>query len=726
MAIFTKPAGVGLPPRVGSSVPTFGQEDKFQTCLNLTPLIDALEVCNQSNSWEEYCRNQDRNDWISGEAMQDFERANYTPIEVSRTRVSPLLPAFIHNLILGDTILVPSVASSIYRSLQESSNKISKINFYIQFDHLTSCCLGGFKDLLMRDYNVWPTKFDNFPRQVLNSFAVLEDLQLVLNKFKTAQHFIHGRTPEERAEKRQRMVGDTFPLRSLHGSCTVMKDFVIIVIAKEEWLVPFVYFLEIYNKVAEMSCLLLYLHMVTGTSMPANHWESSLKFLKCCGTILTRQRPLDMNVIPKYRKVMRDNQGFTVMKTMEPIGVGIMSHREDKEAFAIENRLLLDTMWSALQAENLVSEDVVDDSDLCRILKPLETPQVSDLIGVVKVFGHPIIDIVGGLQKLDERVHKLLEVDNESLQRCLGIMVRDLVLNYYRRHKMYPLLDQATLTPTMQSLVSNSIDILSGPGALVFHSITMQEWANVRFGKNAMFDKADNQFDLIKDKALGIARSNVLKSFLLPISKRSRVRPETRRALLAFLLTPDFTQDFQEYLNSYMKGDDFDDTVLEYLVIKLTAKELELKIQGRFFGASPMQERIRRQVQEKNVMDTMSRYVPEQLLTASELDAMNKLTTFRRLSSAFPDHTLVHVSADFSAWNNNFRRDTVDRSAGVVLDSWFGLNSFYKKTMLAFERMLVYYDDRNYRIYWDGQLGGIEGKSNIFYTISLIPISYFP
>lgn len=30
--------------------------------------------------------------------------------------------------------------------------------------------------------------------------------------------------------------------------------------------------------------------------------------------------------------------------------------------------------------------------------------------------------------------------------------------------------------------------------------------------------------------------------------------------------------------------------------------------------------------------------------------------------------------------------------------------------MLAFERMLVYYDDGNYRVKWDGQEGGIEGR----------------
>lgn len=104
-----------------------------------------------------------------------------------------------------------------------------------------------------------------------------------------------------------------------------------------------------------------------------------------------------------------------------------------------------------------------------------------------------------------------------------------------------------------------------------------------------------------------------------------------------------------------MIGDDFNDEVLEYLVIKLTAKELELKEKGRCFGASPMEERIRRQVQERNVMQLMDKYVPEQLLTCGELDGIHKLTSFKKLASANPESTVVHVSADFSSWNHNFR-----------------------------------------------------------------------
>lgn len=289
-------------------------------------------------------------------------------------------------------------------------------------------------------------------------------------------------------------------------------------------------------------------------------------------------------------------------------------------------------------------------------------------------------------------------------------MVRDLHYNFYRRHKRYPIVDEATLTADLASFLNSRLDPTIREGKVRFFSIGLEDWSRVMFEQNSEFDMAENQLRLIKDKAIGLPRSAVLKRFLLPIDSRHRTKPQNRRALLSYLMTPDFSEEFQDYLGQYMAGDDFNDEVLEYLVMKLTAKELELKEKGRFFGASPMVERIRRQIQEKNTMSLMDRYVPEQLLTPGELDGIHKIVAFKKLASSTPDTTVVHVSADFSSWNHNFRRETVDDTAGVVLDAWFGSSHLYRKTMLAYQRMLVYYDDRTYRIYWNGQLGGIEGK----------------
>jgi hypothetical protein len=65
----------------------------------------------------------------------------------------------------------------------------------------------------------------------------------------------------------------------------------------------------------------------------------------------------------------------------------------------------------------------------------------------------------------------------------------------------------------------------------------------------------------------------------------------------------------------------------EYLVIKITQKERELKIDGRMFEQSPAVECLRRVIQEKHVARAF-KYNPHPSLTKSELDRIQKLYEF--------------------------------------------------------------------------------------------------
>nr|QHA33906.1 reverse transcriptase [Atrato Chu-like virus 4] len=373
-------------------------------------------------------------------------------------------------------------------------------------------------------------------------------------------------------------------------------------------------------------------------------------------------------------------------------------------------------MWSALHDLGVVSEEHFFDSDLYDLFYRIETPLVAELIGIVKLCGHPSIDVVNGLRKLDERVHAQLQIDDNTVKRSLGVMIRDLCRHFRGREHVYPILISESLSPAISELLRQNIDPGSREGALKFEAITVEEWSNVKFGKNMVFQVADSQFDLIKDKATCPTRSNAVKVLLHGTKEGRRIPVTGKKVLLAFLLDPNYTESFKEYLNNYMTQNTWDDQVLEYLVIKLTAKELEEKELGRFFGASPVEERGRRLVQLKNALSVMQLYMPEQLLTTGELETIHKLVSFRHLANQLPGYTMIHASVDFSKWNNNFRRQTVDFASGKVLDEWFGLNGLYSRTMLAFEKMLVYYVDGSYQISWDGQSGGIEGLNQATWT----------
>ncbi|CAH1171177.1 unnamed protein product [Phaedon cochleariae] len=182
---------------------------------------------------------------------------------------------------------------------------------------------------------------------------------------------------------------------------------------------------------------------------------------------------------------------------------------------------------------------------------------------------------------------------------------------------------------------------------------------------------------------------------------------EVERALLAYLLMPHFDATFTKYLANYQNDEVWEISILDYLVIKSTSKELEEKPEGRIFGASPLEERNRRVVQEENVMKLMGNHVPDQLMAPNGLEMIKKLYSFRYLKTVYLNHTVQRISLDFNKWNNSMRHQSMSMPAGAVLDKWFGTN-WYGMIMKSFQESLVYYKDHHVERHWLVQEGGIE------------------
>lgn len=407
-------------PRIGRDIPSFSQEDKFEVCLNLTPLVKVQASISDKLTWAEVGSEGLYTPVLTAEHAADFEAHGWTPDMVGSCVVSPLVPARIQQRILSNKVLITNLPGSIRRKMNAHTEYVTKHNLYVQLRHFLTATLSKLYDLNMQCFPGWKQRISELPLQVMNALAVQEDLQEILNASKALQGYVHGPTRQERAVKRVAIGGEESNVRSLNATAHVMKGFIILTYEGTNYLIPTVYFLEIYGKVTEMVNLLLYTHFSSGTTLPSNHWDVSLLFLRHCCKELLRTRRTRPALQPENQRIVNDNQGFLYMKTMEALGVGMMSRREDAENFQEENELLLDTMWQSLHEEGVVREDNVRDSELFEILLPLETCQIADLLGTVKIFGHPIIDIVGGLSKLEARVKKKLEIDNATLRNSLG------------------------------------------------------------------------------------------------------------------------------------------------------------------------------------------------------------------------------------------------------------------------------------------------------------------
>ncbi|QIH31161.1 polymerase [Hancheng leafhopper mivirus] len=714
----------GLPVRSPRDSRAFLHEEKFDTWLDLTDCKVARDYAQTVPEWKTtmYTRMSEPAIPITVETSCELHGAGVPPATVGAAVITPTLPALVLQRIINEGSSHCHLPSSKFRQLTAIVQRAAAQSLGIQLGHYLKHTSESYTETAWDCIYLWETKVTQIPSSVMKAWAAAEDMLACLEIHRSLYEYSTNRNVYQRTQRRIANIkrrydnGNIIALPSIGGKMYIAKDLSVLHFNGAHYLLSRPLLLEVVNKAVELFCAMLYSHCLAGTSMPENHLEHFILFQQIIGFEVTKWSPRDGTVF----NMARANKGFSFLKTVEGLGVAVIIHREDGPKGWI-NDTLLNNLWSALYMDDIVEQEYFQDSDFGRLMEILKTEQIAEFLGTVKLCGHPSIEFEKGLDKLYERTHNMIHVDHEAVQNSCGVVKRDLLINFHKRHKRYPdvHVDDPHLHPSLKNILLNHIP----PHHRVFTSarqhLSAQDWNSIKFMKNADFDPVDNQIVLLKDKALGITRSKVLKLLMTgPKSWTNRNKDQIieRRALLQFLLSPELSSEFTQYLQDFASGDGLDESVLEYLVIKLTAKELEEKPEGRMFGSSPMVERNRRIVMEMNVMNMMDLYEPDQLLTPDELSIIRKMYSFRHFGGMYPDHTLMQVSFDFSKWNNNMRSASIDVPAGAVLDPWFGVH-LYCKTMMAYENALVYYTDQHRTRYWEGQLGGIEGLNQATWSL---------
>lgn len=696
----------------------FQVEEKFDTWLDLEGLHNFQAACYDKRIWlTEWVKEHSRT--VCPESIVELHSAGIIPSDISRCTVTPSIVARLlnHNLKVGARSCYLSNQS--FRRHLETVQEAASNNLRLQFDHLTSKCSESFQHDNEIDRQTWLDKIGTLPPEIINMWKLNEDFLKVFSIHRDLNAYVDERNMRKRVLTRLRSVDTSFRCNSINGTFTVSKDIIILHWNEERYLFNKSLFLELLNKSSECLCYLIFNWMQAGTNMPEDQYYHAVSFLNhITSSVAAYQR----STCGDYRPDL-DNKGFVYLKAFEGLAVAHIIHITDAERGWV-NTDLMQNLWTALREEGIVSHVDFFDSPCYALFSSMHIEQLADLIGCVKLVGHPSIEVEKGLQQLYDRTHAEIRINEESVQRSIGVLTRDLFRNFYLHHKRYPLYNEDALPAEhpVRLLTSRNIDPNSTRGLSLWNRMTHENWAQVRLMKNAEFDPVDNQLTLLKDKALGFQRNKIWPILIGNISSdkaHELLRIEDRRSLLSFLISPSYTRSFSEYLQHYEEDDPWTHAVLNYLVIKLTPKEKEFKPGGRMFGASPQEERNRRIVQELNTMRFMDAYTPDQLLTTNELTTLRKLVSFRYFGVMFPDHVMFQVSFDFSKWNNSMRKEVIDVAGANLLDRWFGKN-IWGKTMRAYENALVYYTDKTRQRYWEGQAGGIEGLSQATWSYVFI------
>ncbi|QED21529.1 RNA-dependent RNA polymerase [Culverton virus] len=711
--------------RIARESRSFLQEEKFETWLDLSPLLAIREAAQNTSIWTTDAFKA-INHLCNPDSLCTLSALGRTPHELANSSITPVIPAMIMKKTLSHRIAGCYLKNSKVRTMTEVMAEATLGSLTPQLDHILSGMSPTLKNLIGPSHKVWYDKVKIWPRELMNAFYVAEDFSRVLMANKILYEHQSDKSVIRRGKLRVAKLASVVPIDdgwiaipSLSARICLALDVSLLEFEGETYLLNKSYLLEIINKANELYCAVLYTHMLTGTVMPSNTLELICKFWQHIATQVARFG----NRGDTETALFKANTGFRYLKIMEGLGVSVIIQRED-QVKGWDNVALTNNLWQSVIDDRLVINCPFEQSVLGRLFHQMTVSQIAECIGTVKLAGHPSIEIANGLKKLYERTHANIEVDEVAVQRGVGILIREVVINFRRTHGRYPLLQfpQEGFPLQARHIIENNRDPDMHPNYRQLAAVAPLQWSRVELLKNEEFDPVDNQLVLLKDKALGLTRSKVIK-LLASAREGDSNQPlgpiEERRALLSFLLSTNYSQAFTQYLERFEHEHPWSKAVTDYLVIKLTAKELEEKPEGRFFGASPMVERNRRVVQESNVMNFMDNYLRDQLMTPNELYMIKKMFSFRHFNRVYPHHVLLQLSIDFKNWNHNFRVASVDVPADQVLGRWFG-RPIFGRTMEAFGNSLLYYIDWHVIEEVFGQLGGIEGLNQPTWAVVFI------
>ncbi|AFR67096.1 L protein [Kimberley virus] len=325
-------------------------------------------------------------------------------------------------------------------------------------------------------------------------------------------------------------------------------------------------------------------------------------------------------------------------------------------------------------------------------------------------FGHPFIDYLAGLEKLESQVNKDCHVDIGYANLLASDLAFKVIRKIFCEKKKWPV-KKDQVNPKHKFY--NHIKHNTWPTQQLIEEFG-DHWHELPLDK--CFDIPD-MIDisiLYSDKSHSLDRSEVLKV----IKEGNHRRIPTKRVLQSLLDRPATNwPEFLQKVNDH--GLDW-----EKLVIGLKAKERELKEEGRFFSLMSYELRDYFVATEYLIKKY---YVPlfEGLTMADDLNTVIKkmLDVSSGQGTRNYDYVSIANNIDYEKWNNYQRKES-NGPVFRVMGQFLGMENLIVRTHEFFENSLVYYNQRadlmmvqgrhclnktGIKVCWEGQKGGLEG-----------------
>ncbi|QMP82151.1 RNA-dependent RNA polymerase [Odonatan anphe-related virus OKIAV59] len=355
-----------------------------------------------------------------------------------------------------------------------------------------------------------------------------------------------------------------------------------------------------------------------------------------------------------------------------------------------------------------------------------------ELSGILKLFGHPCIDVLEGYRKLMEVTNANLQADLPFIKRLKFYFIKIICQGHVRKHKKWP---NCTFTPWINPILEKCVMEERWLTKRESMSVSERDWGDIIFNRTFEYQSHPEMTEFIKDTSIAPPLHAWFSNYD-PCSFRIKYgqrRPRhdfpLQRTILQYLKSD---RDLPERILG-LQQQVYDDPMatMDNNVIFLCPKERELKKEGRFFCKQTYNKRIEQVQGEYNIKQHILPLVEEVTMTFSELNLSKRLVDFAKM---LREENTEIICLDLSKWNMRFRTVLVN-SFAHELDKLFGLVNVYTDAHVFFQRAIMLLNDRHHpaKILEShfpeegesctyGQLGGCEGMRQKLWTLITVVI----
>nr|WPV62296.1 MAG: RNA-dependent RNA polymerase [Usmuvirus newyorkense] len=368
------------------------------------------------------------------------------------------------------------------------------------------------------------------------------------------------------------------------------------------------------------------------------------------------------------------NEAFRVIKMYESICMAEMLRKSHPVNVS-------ETFWNQRVDDYLTSGGMkLSLDELLSVIVKHDIPMISELFGIFRIWGHPVVNEIEGCRKVQEIGKAIVNPDPTILNRIRAAFVREFCINYIRSEGRWP--DLTVIDPN--SRIGKLYARRQTNWIQSTDQTDLSDWENVILRKNFDFDYCKDYTQLVDDKSISTYKSH-WDSVYDPqiLGYQPEIPTESRRLVLEILRRPDI--NLEAILQRIMERDIPD----EWLVIGLHSKERELKIEPRLFVMLVLEARMFFCLTEHNLATQILQYFPQQTMTSSEPDLITRLLRVTDKYGAHRDVIPVVINIDFEKWNLRWRQSTTDDIFRVI-DNLFGTPGLYTFSHEFFRRSMFY------------------------------------